>query len=178
LNKVDRVAKAKLLPQLRELSALAPFTDLVPISALSGDGVEELALALIAQLPEGPALFPQEDPAPGPLREKVAEQIREPALAMTRREVPFSLAVIVDELRRDEAKDLTVVEATLWVEREGQKAIVVGRGGSMIREIGTAARRACEERFGGKYYLDLRVRTRENWREDDGFLTQIVNPEV
>jgi GTPase len=178
LNKIDRVGKAKLLPQLAALAALAPFTDLVPISALTGDGVEELASALIAQLPEGPALFPEEEPAPGPLREKIAEQIREPALSLTREEVPFSLAVVVDDLRRDEERDLTVVEATLWVEREGQKAIVVGRGGSMIREIGTAARLACEERFGGKFFLDLRVRTRENWREDHAFLTQIVNPEV
>ncbi len=178
LNKIDLVAKPKLLPQLQELSRLANFTELVPISALSGDGVEDLASSLIRVLPEGPALFPENDPAPGPLREKVAEQIREPALALMREEVPFSLAVVVDDLRRDEDKDLTVVEATVWVEREGQKGIVVGEGGSMIREIGTAARLACEERFGGKYFLDLRVRTREGWREDDGFLSQIVNPDV
>jgi len=178
LNKVDRVSKPKLLPQLAELSALAPFCDLVPISALTGDGIEELLAALTKQIPPGPPLYPDEEKAPGPLREKIAEQIREPALALTREEVPFSLAVIVDEMRRDEQKNLTVVEATLWVEREGQKAIIVGRGGTMIREIGTAARRACEERFGGKFFLDLRVKTRENWREDEGFLTQIVNPEV
>jgi GTP-binding protein Era len=178
LNKIDRVAKSKLLTQLSALSTLAPFSHLVPISARTGDGVEELMTAIVGQLPEGPALFPAEEPDPGPLREKIAEQIREPALALTREEVPFSLAVVVDELRLDEEKGLTVVEATLWVEREGQKAIVIGRGGSMIREIGTAARTACEARFGGRFYLDLRVRTRENWREDEGFLTQIVNPEV
>jgi len=178
LNKVDRVAKPKLLPQLADLSALAPFCDLIPISARTGDGVEDLLASLTRRLPPGPPLFPDEEKAPGPLREKIAEQIREPALALTRDEVPFSLAVIVDEMRRDDQKDLTVVEATLWVEREGQKAILVGRGGAMIREIGTAARRACEERFGGRFFLDLRVKTRENWREDEGFLTQIVNPEV
>jgi GTP-binding protein Era len=178
LNKIDRVAKPKLLPQLDALSRLATFAEMVPISALSGDGVEDLAFALIRLLPEGPSLFPEEDPAPGSLREKLAEQIREPALARLRDEVPFSLAVVVDALRRDEDKELTVVEATVWVEREGQKAIVVGRGGAMIRDIGTAARLACEERFGGKFYVDLRVRAREGWREDDGFLAQIVNPEV
>ncbi|MGH9443153.1 MAG: GTPase Era [Thermoanaerobaculia bacterium] len=178
LNKIDRVQKAKLLPQLALLSSLAPFAHLVPISALHGDGVEELMTAVISQLPEGPALFPEENPGPGALRDKIAEQIREPALSLTREEVPFSLAVVVEDLRRDETRDLTVVDATLWVEREGQKAIVIGKGGSMIREIGTAARAACESRFGGKFYLDLRVRTRDNWREDDGFLTQIVNPEV
>jgi GTP-binding protein Era len=123
-------------------------------------------------------LFPEGDPAPGELREKVAEQIREPALALTHDEVPFSLAVTVEDIRREEEKGLTVVGATIWVEREGQKAILVGRGGSMIREIGTVARGACEERFGGKFFLELRVRTRENWREDEGFLAQIVNPEV
>jgi GTP-binding protein Era len=178
LNKIDRVAKAKLLPQLAELSALAPFVHLVPISALTGDGVEDLMTSMIGLLPAGPPLFSADEPAPGPLREKIAEQIREPALALTREEVPFSLAVVVDDLRRDEEKDLTVVDATLWVEREGQKAILIGRGGAMIRAIGIAARAACEERFGGRFFLDLRVRTRENWREDEGFLTQIVNPEV
>ena len=178
LNKIDRVAKVRLLPQLAELSAMAPFRHLVPMSALTGEGVDELMAVLVAELPEGPPLFPPEEPAPGPIREKIAEQIREPALALTRDEVPFSLAVVVDDLRREDERNLTVVDATLWVEREGQKAILIGRGGSMIREIGTAAREACEKRFGGRFFLDLRVRTRENWREDEGFLTQIVNPEV
>jgi GTP-binding protein Era len=178
LNKIDRVAKPALLPRLRELSERGNFAALVPISASTGDGVEALLAELSRLLPEGPPLFPEEETAPGALAEKIAEQIREPALELTRDEVPFSVAVVVDRLDRDEGKDLTVVEATLYVEREGQKGILVGKGGAMIREIGTRARERCEERFGGKFFLDLRVRTREEWREDEAFLSRIVNPEV
>lgn len=178
LNKVDRVTKPALLPQLRELAALADFAALVPVSALTGDGVDELLSVISGLLPEGPALFPRDETTPGSLAEKVAEQIREPALSLTREEVPFSLAVVVDELKTDPEKSLTVVRATLYVEREGQKGILVGKGGSMIREIGSQARALCESRFGGKFFLDLRVDTHENWREDPQFLSRIVNPEV
>ncbi|HET7452359.1 MAG TPA: KH domain-containing protein, partial [Thermoanaerobaculia bacterium] len=178
LNKVDRVAKPSLLPQLAELATWGDFRALVPISAVTGDGVDDLAAELRRALPEGAALFPGDEPAPGALAEKVAEQIREPALELTRDEVPFSLAVVVDRIDRDEERDATVVEATLYVEREGQKGILVGKGGAMIREIGTRARVRCEERFGGTFFLDLRVRTREAWRDDEGFLARIVNPEV
>ncbi|HET9794507.1 MAG TPA: GTPase Era [Thermoanaerobaculia bacterium] len=178
LNKVDRVAKPALLPRIAELSARGKFEAIVPISAANGDGVDALLEELRRVLPEGPPLFPREDTVPGALAEKVAEQIREPALELTRDEVPFSLAVVVDEMDRQEEKDLTVVRATLYVEREGQKGILVGKGGAMIREIGSRARTRCEERFGGRFFLDLRVRTREEWRDDEGFLSRIVNPEV
>ena len=178
LNKVDRVAKPALLPQLQELSGWVDFAALVPISSLEGDGVETVLAELARLLPEGEPLFPGDETAPGGLAEKIAEQIREPALELTREEVPFSLAVVVDDVRRDEEKDLTVVEATLYVDREGQKGILVGKGGAMIREIGSRARTRCEERFGGKFFLDLRVRTREDWRDDEGFLARIVNPDI
>jgi len=136
LNKVDRVAKAGLLPQLQELSGMAEFAALVPVSALTGDGMDDLLAELARVLPEGPALYPGSESAPGALIEKISEQIREPALELTREEVPFSLAVVVEELRNEPDKGLTVVRATLVVEREGQKGILVGKGGSMIREIG------------------------------------------
>jgi len=178
LNKVDRVSKPDLLPQLRELSGMVDFAALVPISALGGDGVDDLFAEIVKVLPPGPALYPDSEVAPGALAEKVAEQIREPALALTREEVPFSLAVVVEELRHEPERDLTVVRATLVVEREGQKGILVGKGGSMIREIGSRARALCESRFGGKFFLDLRVEARPSWRDDERFLSQIVNPEV
>lgn len=175
LNKVDRVTKAGLLPQLRELSEMAAFSALVPVSALTGDGMDDLLAELARALPPGPALYPDSESAPGSLAEKISEQIREPALALTREEVPFSLAVVVEELRNDAERGLTVVRATLVVEREGQKGILVGKGGSMIREIGSRARALCESRFGGKFFLDLRVQARESWRDDERFLSQIVN---
>ncbi len=178
LNNIDRVSKPRLLPLLQQFSTMADFTDLVPVSALTGDGVPGLLEVMRRQLPEGPPLFPEEEWAPGALAEKIAEQIREPALALMREEIPHSLAVVVEEVRPEPEKGLTVVTASLVVEREGQKGILVGKAGSMIRQIGTAARQACEERFGGKFFLDLKVRTRENWREDEEFLTRIVNPEV
>lgn len=178
VNKIDRIAKPALLPQLSELSAWLDFRALVPLSALTGDGVDALLGEVVALLPEGPALYPGSDPAPGSLAEKVAEQIREPALALTRDEIPFSLAVVVEEMRREPERELTVVRASLVVEREGQKGILVGKGGAMIREIGSRARAACEERFGGKFFLELRVQARPDWRDDDGFLTRIVNLDV
>jgi GTP-binding protein Era len=178
INKIDKMSKPALLPRLEEYSRVADFSDIVPISAANGDGVDIVLGCLLRHLPEGPALYPADDWAPGDLAEKVAEQIREPALALTRDEVPFSLAVVVDQLEEDSARGLRIVYASIVVEREGQKGILVGKGGAMIREIGTTARLACEERFGGKFYLDLQVRTRERWREDDAFLTKIVNPEV
>ena len=178
LNKVDRVTKSGLLPQLHELSGMAEFAALVPVSALTGDGMDDLLAELFRVLPEGPALYPESESAPGSLAEKISEQIREPALELTREELPFSLAVVVEELRQEPERGLTVVRASLVVEREGQKGILVGKGGSMIREIGSRARALCESRFGGKFFLDLRVQARESWRDDEQFLAQIVNPET
>jgi len=178
LNKVDRVTKTGLLPQLQELSRMAEFAALVPVSALTGDGMDDLLAELARVLPEGPALYPGSESAPGSLAEKISEQIREPALELTREELPFSLAVVVEELRQEPERGLTVVRASLVVEREGQKGILVGKGGSMIREIGSRARALCESRFGGKFFLDLRVQARESWRDDEQFLAQIVNPET
>jgi GTP-binding protein Era len=178
LNKIDRMRKPALLPLLADYAAMASFRALVPVSALHGDGVEDLLGEIEALLPEGGALYPEGDPSPGPLADKIAEQIREPALAMTREEIPHALAVVVDEVRTSGSGGLTVVTASLVVEREGQKGILVGKGGAMIRAIGSAARRACEQRFGGRFYLDLSVRTRGAWREDERFLSQIVNPDV
>jgi GTP-binding protein Era len=178
LNKVDRVTKTGLLPQLQELSGMAEFAALIPVSALTGDGMDDLLAELLRVLPEGPALYLESESAPGSLAEKISEQIREPALELTREEVPFSLAVVVEELRNEPERGLTVVRATLVVEREGQKGILVGKGGSMIREIGSRARALCESRFGGKFFLDLRVQARESWRDDEQFLAHIVNPEI
>ena len=178
LNKVDRVSKPDLLPQLQELSGMAEFAALVPLSALGGEGMDDLLAEIVKVLPTGAALYPDSEIAPGALAEKVAEQIREPALALTREEVPFSLAVVVDELRQEAERGLTVVRATLVVERDGQKGILVGKGGSMIREIGSRARALCESRFGGKFFLDLRVEAHPRWRDDERFLAAIVNPDA
>lgn len=178
LNKIDRIARTRLLPLLATFHERLPGADLVPVSALKGDGTGELLGVLARRLPEGPPLFSADEKAPGDLAEKISEQIREPALELLREELPFALAVAIESIEKKEDTGMTVVKAMLLVERASQKGIVIGEQGSMIRSIGTSARERCEARFGGKFYLDLRVATRDSWREDDRVLARVVNPEV
>jgi GTP-binding protein Era len=174
LNKIDRIAKPKLLPILQEFGSRFPFREIVPISALTGDGVERLAGLLAANLPEGEPAYPEDFLTATPESEWIAEVIREKLLERTRDELPFASAVVVESVREDPEKQLTVVTASVVVEREGQKGIVVGRGGAMIREIGTAARKELEAETGRRFFLDLTVKVREHWRDDERFLARLV----
>ena len=146
----------------------------MPISALTGDGVEALASALVASLPEGESAYPDDFLSATPETEWIAEVVREKLLERTREELPFASAVVVEEVRKDDSRNLTVVTAVIYVEKEGQKGIVVGRGGTMIREIGSAAREELEARSGRRYFLELTVKVRADWREDEGFLSRLV----
>jgi GTP-binding protein Era len=178
LNKIDLVAKERLLPVIAEYSTHHSFLEIVPISAKTGDGVERLAELLVANLPERGPAYPDDFLSATSEAEWAAEVIREKLLERTRQELPFASTVVVERMTRDEERDVTVIFASIVVEREGQKAIVIGRGGSMIREIGTAARAELEERSGGKYFLDLNVKVRADWRDDERFLATVVtNPE-
>jgi len=174
LNKIDRVAKERLLPMIADFSRRHDFREIVPISAKTGDGVDRLAGLLAANLPEREAAYPEDFVSSTSEAEWVAEVIREKLLERTRQELPFASAVVVELMTHDEERDVTVVYASIVVEREGQKAIVIGRGGSMIREIGTAAREELEERSGGRYFLDLNVKVRADWRDDERFLATLV----
>jgi GTP-binding protein Era len=177
LNKIDLVAKEKLLPAIADFAARYPFREIVPISAKTGDGVDRLADLLAANLPERGPAYPDDFLSATSEAEWAAEVIREKLLERTRQELPFASTVVVERMTRDEERDVTVVFASIVVEREGQKAIVIGRGGSMIRDIGTAARAELEERSGGKYFLDLNVKVRADWRDDERFLATVVtNP--
>jgi GTPase len=178
LNKIDRTAKPRLLPLMAELSSRFDFRDIVPISARTGDGVEELLGALLRGLPEGPPVFPPDVVTTESETGWMAEIVREKILLLTRDELPFSTAVKPESIRRDREKDLTVFSASIFVERESQKAIVVGKHGGMIRRVGEAARRELEQFLGGRVFVDLVVKVHERWREDDLFLTGIVNPEL
>ena len=179
LNKIDLVAKEKLLPVIAEYATRYPFLEIVPISAKTGDGVERLAELLAAHLPEREPAYPDDFLSATSEAEWAAEVIREKLLERTRQELPFASTVVVERMTRDEERDVTVIFASIVVEREGQKAIVIGRGGSMIRDIGTAARAELEERSGGKYFLDLNVKVRADWRDDERFLATVVtNPEA
>jgi GTPase len=178
LNKIDLVAKEKLLPAIAAYAARHPFREIVPISAKTGDGVERLADLLAANLPEREGAYPDDFLSATSEAEWAAEVIREKLLERTRQELPFASTVVVERMTRDEERDVTVVYASIVVEKEGQKGIVIGRGGSMIRDIGTAARAELEERSGGKYFLDLNVKVRADWRDDERFLaTLVTNPE-
>jgi GTP-binding protein Era len=169
LNKIDLVKdKALLLPVIDEYRAAFEFADCVPVSAAKGDGLGELKKVILQHLPEGPAYFPEDYVTDQPERFLAAELIREKILEATRQEVPHSVAVTVD--RWEEAGRLTRVFATIRVEREGQKAIVIGTKGAMLKRIGTLARQEMERLMGVRIYLDLHVRVQPGWREKAAFL--------
>lgn len=174
LNKIDLISKEKLLPIMADFAARHSFREIVPISARTGDGVEELALLLARDLPEAPAAYPEDFLSATPESEWIGEVIREKLLERTHDELPFATAVLVEAVRREEERNLTVVTASIIVEREGQKGIVVGRGGTMIRDIGRAAREELEVESGQRFFLELTVRVREDWRNDERFLAQLI----
>jgi GTP-binding protein Era len=173
LNKIDRVAKPALLPLIEQWSRLARFEAIVPVSALTGENEDALLKALLLHLPEGEALYPDDYLTDQPERSFVAEIVREKVLRHTRDELPFSSAVLVDRLEEANERGLMRLFCTILVERESQKPIVIGRGGAMIKRIGTEAREELERFFGTKVFLDLRVKTRAGWREDPRMLDEI-----
>ncbi len=176
LNKIDRIEKSKLLPMIADFDSRHRFAEIVPISALTGDGVERLAELIAARLPEREGrAYPEDFLTSTPETEWIGEVIREKLLERTREELPFASAVVVEDVSEREPDGPVVVTASIVVEREGQKGIVVGRGGSMIRAIGTAAREELEAESGRRYFLELTVRVREDWRNDERFLSGLVN---
>lgn len=177
LNKVDLVAKAKLLPLIEQLRRWREFAAIVPISAATGDGVEALERELLGQLPEGERLFPEDYLTDQPERVIVAETVREKVLANTRDELPFSTAVVVDQFEeRERPGGLLRVFCTIYVETESQKPIVIGRAGAMIKKIGTEARQDIAAFFNCKVYLDLRVKVKPDWRDDERVLDSLGLP--
>ena len=175
LNKIDLVHKERLLPLIADFSSRRSFAAIVPVSAKTGEGVEELARVLAENLAEGEPSFPEDYLTATPEREWIAEIIREKLLERTREELPFASAVLVESVEKKEEPDVTVVVASIVVEKEGQKGIVIGRGGAMIRDIGTAARRELEAETGRRYFLELTVKVRADWRNDERFLSSLVS---
>ena len=176
LNKVDIADKGSLLPRLAEYDKEVGFADLVPISALTGENVDRLEKVLLSHLPEGDPIYPEDYLTDQPERFFVAELIREQVLQQTRDELPFSTAVVVDKFEEADAKGLMRLFCTILVDRESQKPILVGRAGSRIKEIGTAARKELETFFDARVYLDLHVKVREGWREDERMLDSLGLP--
>ena len=166
LNKIDLVPKGELLPLIGEMSELGAFTDIVPISALKDDGMDGLVKSLLKRMPEGPQYFPEGSYTDCPESFLIGEIIREKAFRLTRYEVPYSLAVMVESLVERE-NGMTVIKATIIVEKDSQKKIVIGKSGGMLKEIGSSARREFERRLNCKVFLSLFVKVKANWRESD-----------
>jgi GTP-binding protein Era len=172
LNKIDRLKdKSQLLPLIERYKTAYGFADYLPVSALKGTGLDELRAAILARLPKGPAYFPPDYVTDQPERFRAAELIREKILSETRQEVPHSVAVLVDSW--EETGKLTRIAATIYVERSGQKGIIIGAKGSMLKKIGTRAREEMEVLFGRKVFLELYVRVEARWRENPSFLEQL-----
>lgn len=173
LNKVDLIAKAKLLPILETYRQAHPFVEFVPISAADGTNVEALEKLFLQYLPEGEPLYPADYVTDQPERFFVAEIIREQVLQSTHDELPFSTAVVVDRFEEAGDDKIRNLYCTILVERESQKPIVVGKGGAMIKQIGTAARQELERYLGARVYLDLHVKVKSEWRNDERALDEI-----
>ena len=167
LNKVDRLKPGHIAQQMTAAAQLGPFHALHPVSAKTGDGIAELREELVALVPEGPLYFPVEQKTDLSLEAQIGELVREKALWLTRDEVPHAISVEVDEL------DEKVLRANLLVETESQKQILVGKGGSMVREIGTRARPEIEALLGRPIYLELMVKVRPHWRRNDAILERL-----
>jgi len=172
VNKVDRVAGARLVPVLSDAAALVPGAEVFPVSARRGSGMEALLEHLRKEMPEGPFLFAPGSAGEQPLELVAAELIREALIRRTYQEIPHASEVLVEEIER-RAGGLCVVRALVWVESESQKAIVVGAQGRMIKAIGTAARHELERALEVRVHLDLSVRVRRDWRADDGLLDRL-----
>jgi GTP-binding protein Era len=168
VTKIDKVAKDKVAAQLMAVSELTGGTaEIIPVSATKGEQLDVLIDVLVAQLPPGPAFYPDGELTDEPEEVLMAELIREAALEGVRDELPHSLAVVIDEINSREGRDdLIDVHAILYVERDSQKGIVIGKGGARLREVGTAARIQIEKLLGTKVYLELRVKIAKNWQRD------------
>jgi GTP-binding protein Era len=168
VTKIDKASKERVAAQLVAVSELVgPDTEIVPVSATTGEQVDVLINVLVEQLPPGPAFYPEGELTDQPEEVLMAELIREAALEGVRDELPHSLAVVIEEVTPREGRDdLIDVHANLFVERDSQKGIVIGKGGARLREVGTAARTQIEKLLGTKVYLDLRVKIAKNWQRD------------
>lgn len=176
LNKVDLIAKAELLPLIQQAQRWHPFSAIVPVSAQTGDGVDQLEQLILELLPAADPVYPEEFLTDQPERTLVAEIVREKVLQNTRHELPFSTAVVVDQFDESERERILRLYCTIYVETDSQKPIIIGRGGDMIKRIGTAARKEMEDFFETKVFLDLRVKVDPDWRNNDRALDDIGVP--
>jgi GTP-binding protein Era len=170
INKVDLIEKQRLLPLMQEYSGLHSFAEIIPISALKND-LGDLLDTILKHLPQGPKYFPDDQLTDQPERFIVAELVREKIFELTKEEIPYSSAVIIEDMK--EEPDLTRIHAVIYVERDSQKGIIIGKGGAMLKQIGTLARQDAERLLGVKVFLKLYVKVKKGWREDEAVLRHI-----
>jgi GTP-binding protein Era len=171
LNKIDRIRKPKILPALETWSRVGKFDDIVPLSAKDGDNVDRLERVLIERLPEGERLYPEDFLTDLPERFFVAEMVRERILHHTRQEIPYVTGVVIESFK--EEPGLVRIQCAILVERDNQKGILIGRGGSMLKLVGSEARQQIEHFVGTKVFLGLFVKVRERWRENESLLDEM-----
>lgn len=173
-NKIDKVKKPDLLPRIEHYRKLLNFDEVVPISARTGENVELFLKAVFKYLRVGPQYYPEDQLSDQQERTMAAEIVREKLIQLTHDELPYSTAVVID--RFEESEKIYRIYATVFVERESQKAIVIGKGGLLMKEIGTAARHELEKFFGLKVFLELHVKVSKGWRDDESTLTNLGFP--
>ncbi|MCK9420506.1 MAG: GTPase Era [Nitrospirae bacterium] len=167
INKVDLIKKDALLPLMQEYSKLYNFAEIIPVSALKND-LGGLVETVLKRLPQGPHYFPDDQLTDQPERFIVSELVREKIFELTKEEIPYSTAVVIEEMKED--PDITRISAVIYVERDSQKGILIGKGGAMLKQIGTLARLDAEKLLGTKVFLKLFVKVKKDWREDEGML--------
>jgi GTP-binding protein Era len=171
LNKIDKLQKDKLLPIIAQYSTLHDFAEIIPISAAKGSGLDILTDKIVRTLPDGPRYFPEDQFTDQPERVLASEIIREKVLLKTSKELPYATAVMIDQY--EEGEKLTRIAATIYCERDGQKGILIGKGGQKLKEIGTAARTELEGLLGKKVFLELFVKVKPGWRESAAFVEEL-----
>jgi GTPase len=171
LNKIDKLQKDKLLPIIAQYSTLHDFSEIIPISAAKGSGLDVLTDKIVRKLPDGPRYFPEDQFTDQPERVIASEIIREKVLLKTSKELPYATAVVVE--RYEELERLTRIAAAIYCERDGQKAILIGKGGQKLKEMGTSARFELEGLLGKKVYLELFVKVKPGWRQSAAFVEEL-----
>jgi len=171
VNKTDTVRKAELLPVIEKYSALYPFDEIIPVSALRGDGLDIVLRKIIEYLPEGPKYYPDDIFTDQLERFMVAEIIREKIMSLTEEEIPYSVAVEV--VQWEDKGDMVVINANIYVEKESQKGIIIGRRGAMLKAVGIASRKEIEGLLNTRVYIDLWVKVKKDWRKKAGTLKEL-----
>lgn len=173
LNKIDLVKKSEILPIIQSLSEVYPFKEIIPVSALNGDNLDDLKNTIIKYLPEGNPFYPEDYVSDRDERFFASELIREEIFKTFREEVPYSTTVEIEEFRDSDSERKAYIRAVIYVERDSQKGIIIGKGGAALKQIGQDSRRQIEELVGHEVFLELFVKVREGWRDDKGKITHL-----